>query len=294
MVVNEGIQYIFNHDFHVHTAYSPCARDKSQATPLGMIKEAERLSIKTIGLSDHFAQFPPYPLPKWENSGKEMVESLRQDIQRISTPIQILIGVESDLLEEGKLSITKAYAANLDYVIISASHFHLPGIKKPTSTKGVSIAEHYVNMLKAALEFDFISIIAHPFKTPKNAWGSPMEYMKYVPTRELYEIADKAKQQKIAMEINGHLGQDQEYFESIKSFISICKEVGTRFSYGSDAHHKNDLHPSPEIIRTIKELNLEYEDFLTTDELIDNHRRNTLHDQFSNVEQKTQFKVTKK
>jgi histidinol phosphatase-like PHP family hydrolase len=272
VVYIEEFQNIFYHDFHVHTAYSPCARDKSQATPLVMIKEAERLGIKTVGFSDHFAQFPPYPLPKWENSGKEMIASLRKDLQRINTPIQILIGVESDLLEEGKLSINKEYAAGLDYVIISASHFHLPGIKKPSSTKIISIAQHYVNMLKAALEFDFISIIAHPFKTPKNALGSPMEYIEQIPQREYYEIAEKALKQGIAMEINGQLGLDQEYLAAIKPFVSVCKEVGVKFSYGSDAHHKKNLKPTTGIIQFIKSQNLSCEYFLTPNESIKIHQ----------------------
>lgn len=272
MDLDNEIQNIFYHDFHVHTAYSPCARDKSQATPLGMIREAERLSIKTVGFSDHFAQFPPYPLPKWENSGKEMIVSLRDDLQKIVTPIQILIGVESDLLEEGKLTIDKEYAADLDYVIISASHFHLPGIKKPSTTRKVSIAGHYVNMLKAALAYDFISIIAHPFKTPKNALGSPMEYMQHIPQKEYYEIAEKALKQGIAMEINGQLGLDQEYLQATKPFFSVCKEVGVKFSYGSDAHHKKHLEPTTGIIQFIKSQNLSYEDFLSPGELIKIHQ----------------------
>ena len=272
MVLNMEIQNIFYHDFHVHTAYSPCARDKSQATPLQMIREAERLGIKTVGFCDHFAQFPPYPLPKWEKSGKEMIASLREDLKKIGTPIQILIGVESDLIEPGKLTITKDYAENLNYVIISASHFHLPGIKKPPSTKIVSIARHYVYMLKAALEYDFISIIAHPFKTPKNALGSPMEYMQHIPQSEYYEIAEKAIKQGIAMEINGQLGLDHEYLQAIKPFVSVCKEVGVKFSYGSDAHHKMNLGPTNGIIQFIKSQILTYEDFLSPGELIKIHQ----------------------
>lgn len=201
-----------------------------------------------------------------------MIASLRRDLQKIDTSIQILIGVESDLVDEGKLTINKEYAADLDYVIISASHFHLPGIKKPSSTKIVSIARHYVNMLKAALAYDFISIIAHPFKTPKNALGSPMEYMKHIPQKEYYEIAEKAVKQGIAMEINGQLGLDQEYLQAIKPFVFVCKEVGVKFSYGSDAHHKMNLGPTNGIIQFIKSQNLTYKDFLSPDELINIHQ----------------------
>jgi len=272
MVKDEELSSIFTNDFHVHTSYSPCAKIKAESTPLQMIRQSENLGIKTLGFTDHFAQFPPYPTPKWIDCGVEMIESLRNDIAKIDTPVQILIGVEADVIDKDKLSIDKKFAKELDYVVISASHFHLPGIKKPKSKTANEVAQHYVNMLKFALSFDFVSIIAHPFKTPNNALGSPMEYIKNIPMHEFYEIATIAKQQKIAMEINAHLGVDQEYLEAIKEFIAVCKEVGVKFTYGSDAHNKKGLIPTKGILNALNKLNLTPTDFLKTDELIQNHK----------------------
>jgi HisJ family histidinol phosphate phosphatase len=263
---------IFFHDFHVHTSYSDCAKIKSEAAPNRMINQAEKLGIKTIGFTDHFAQFPPYPTPKWANCGIQMIDSLRKDIKNIDSPIQILIGVEADVINPQKLSIDKTFASQLDYVTVSASHFHLPGIKKPGTMNVNAIAQHYLTMIKAALTFDYISVIAHPFKTPKNVFGSPNEYMDIIPRKDLYEIAEMAKQQQIAMEINGILGLDMNYFQAVKEFLLICKEIGVRFTYGSDAHHRKQLEPSPGFYQIVNELNLSVEDFLTPEELIGIHR----------------------
>jgi histidinol phosphatase-like PHP family hydrolase len=201
-----------------------------------------------------------------------MIESLQNDIAKINSPVQILIGVEADVVAKDKLSIDKSFANELDYVIVSASHFHLPGIEKPESTNMLDIAQHYVNKLKIALSFDFVSIIAHPFKTPYNPLGSPLDYLNKIPVDQLYEIAAISKQKKIAMEINAILGTDQEYLTAISKFIAVCKEVGVKFTYGSDAHNKTALMPSRGIEKAINALNLKPSDFLCTDELIHNHR----------------------
>jgi len=272
MLRDEKLSPIFANDFHVHTSYSPCAKIKSEATPLEMVGKSEELGMKTIGFSDHFVQYPPYPTPKWKDCNVKMIESLQNDVVKIHTQVQILIGVEADVVAKDKLSIDKRFAKELDYVIVSASHFHLPGIEKPKSTNILDIAQHYVNRLKIALCFDFVSIIAHPFKTPYNPLGSPLDYLNKIPLGQLYDIAKISKQKKIAMEINAILGIDKDYLTAISDFIAVCKEVGVKFTYGSDAHNKTALVPSSGIEKAINALNLKPSDFLKTNELIQNHK----------------------
>lgn len=259
---------VFAHDFHVHTHYSVCARDKENARPLRMLQRAQSLGIQTVGFTDHFAQHPPYATPKWKDCGSEIINGLRQEIEDISTPVRVLIGCEADLIDPQTLSMDREYARGLDYVVLSASHFHLPGIQQPESLDVAAVARHYTDALRAALAFDFVSIIAHPFKTPFNALGSMDGYMAKISDETLYEIADKARRARVAMEINAHLGRDQEYLRTIKRFIRICLEVGVRMTYGSDAHHLKDLGPYPGIEQAMKSLELVPEHFLTPDELL--------------------------
>ncbi len=259
---------IFKNDFHVHTHHSVCAKEKSKAHPSCLLKRAQRLGMETVGFTDHFAQHPPLATPKWAHCGIEMIAALREEVAEIDSPVRVLIGCEADLLDEHTLSIERDYARELDYVVVSASHFHLPGIKQPQSALTVAVAEHYITMLKSALSFDFISIIAHPFKTPFNVLGSIDGYMSKISDEALYDIARKAKQQRIAMEINALLGRDTEYLLAIKRFFGICKDVGVRFTYGSDAHHVKNLGPYPGIKKAIQYLALKPQDFLTTDQLL--------------------------
>lgn len=255
-------------DFHVHTHYSVCARDKQNSHPLRILNHAQDIGMETIGFTDHVAQYPPYATPKWKNCNIEIINSLRRDIERIFTAVQVLVGCEADVIDKNMLSIDQNFAKELDYVMVSASHFHLPGIKQPKSTRVSTVANFYVDSLLIALQFDFVSIIGHPFKTPFNALG-PMEgYMSHISDKELKKIAETAKQRCIAMEISAWLARDPEYLHTIKRFINICQDTGVRFSFGSDAHHQKDIGLSAGMEQTITVLGLEPNDFLTADELI--------------------------
>jgi len=266
--LRKKVNEIFKNDFHVHTYYSVCAREKSKATPFCMLERAQNLGMETVGFTDHFAQHSPYATPKWADCGTEMIAALRRDVEDIHIPVRVLIGCEADVINGNTLSIERDYARELDYVMVSASHFHLPGIKQPESRKASAVARHYVAMLQTALAFDFVSVIAHPFLTPFNALGPIEEYMSKIPDEALYAISRKAKQQRIAMEINAQLGRDSEYLHATERFFGICKEVGVRFTYGSDAHHVKNLGPYPGIKQAIRYLALQPKDFLTTEELL--------------------------
>ncbi len=258
---------ICKNDFHVHSHYSPCA-DKDNSYPNQILKYAEKTFMKTIGFTDHFAEYPPYATPKWANSGPEIITALRKEIECLSSPVRVLIGCEADVIAGNTLSISPEYAKELDYVVVSASHFHLPGIPKPVSGNILSTALHFINTMQTALNFDFVSTIVHPFKTLGDILGPIEEYMSMIPDRELYLVAEMAYKQKIAMEINSILARDPAYLYSIKRFLQICREVGVRFTYGSDAHRYMDVGYCIGMEDVFNYLELDQKQFLKADELI--------------------------
>jgi len=264
----DRLPHIFLNDFHVHTCYSICAIDKLNAQPRRIINYAQKLGMKSIGFTDHFAQYPPFATEKWKNCGPDIIYSLRNDISNITTQLDVLIGCEADVINGEIISIDHSFAQELDYIIISASHFHLPGVYKPKSTSATSIANHYVDALLFALSFDFVSIIAHPFLTPWHVFGTPSEYLSKISDKEFESIAFMAEKQQIAIEINAHLSRDPDYLYSITRFINICKELGVRFSYGSDAHIYYDIGFHPGMDQVICSLDLEPKDFLMPSDLL--------------------------
>ena len=258
---------IFENDFHVHTHHSPCAEDKFNAHPLRMLAHAESLGIKVIGFTDHFAQYPEEAIPFLAPCGPAIIDRLREELQANPTEVQALVGCEADQMALDALSIDAAYAERLDFVVVAASHFHLTGVQQPPSLEPRSVAEHFLAFLRAALEHGFVSAIAHPFYAPGNVLGDPETYMAQIRDAELYEIAELARENRIAMELNGHLGREPGYLRATKRFFQICRGVGVKLTFGSDAHHPRGLGSSPALEDAITFLGLGPDDFLSADEL---------------------------
>lgn len=259
---------IFENDFHVHTHHSPCAKDKFNSQPLRMLEHAESLGIKTIGFTDHFAQSPQEAIPVFKSCGPTIIDQLREELRGNRTSVRVLIGCEADQVTLNAMSINKEYAQQIDFVMVSASHFHLTGVQQPTSLEPRTVAEHYLAFLRKALEPEFVSVIAHPFYAPYNALGEPETYMAQIEDEELYEIAKLALRNKVAMEINGEMVAEAGYLRAMRPFYRICRQVGVRFTYGSDAHYLQKLGGSEAIMDVITSFGLGPDDFLSADELV--------------------------
>lgn len=266
------VNRIFKFDSHVHTYHSPCAKDKINSHPGRMLAQAESLGIDAIAFTDHFAQHAPYIHPVFEGCGPVMIEQLRREVMLSSSRIRVLFGCEADVVNLHSLSIEADYSRHLDFTMLCASHFHLPGVQQPECLEARCVAEHYMAFLRKALEQNFISVIAHPFYTPGYNLGSPNVFMPEIRDEEFHEIAVLAREKKIAMEVNGHLRWDSEYLRAIKKFFDICRKAGVRFTYGSDAHHSAGLKPTQAMEDAIRFLDLTPNHFLSPDELLNNSK----------------------
>ncbi len=235
-----------------------------------MLFQAERLGIDVIAFTDHFAQHAPYANPTFEGCGPLMIEQLRQEVMSNPTQVRVLFGCEADIVNLDCLSIDTDGVSRLDFVMLCASHFNAPGVQQPESVKPRQVAEHYLAFLRKALEQDFIAVLAHPFYTPGYNLGLPEIFMSEIGDQELYEMAELAREKSIAMEVNGHLGRDSGYLRAIKRFFDICRKVGLKFTYGSDAHHSAGLKPTPAMEDAIRFLDLAPSLFLSPDELLNN------------------------
>jgi len=259
---------ILENDFHIHTYLSPCAKDKLNSQPSRIISRAKTLGIKTIGFTDHFYQYPFQAPPAFSNNNWSIIEQLRNDISAIQTDVRVLVGCEADQVTLDTLSIEPALAQRLDYVIISASHFHLSTSQKPENLEPRTVAEHYLKFIRKSLEANFGFIIAHPFYTPGNTLGKPESYMNEIQDNELFEISELARDKRIAFEVNGHIDREPGYLLAVTRFFQISQKAGVKFTFGSDAHHMNDIGCSQLRLDAIKRLGLKAENFLSADELL--------------------------
>lgn len=92
--------------------------------------------------------------------------------------------------------------------------------------------------------------------------------MEQITDSQLIEIAELARDQQVAMDVNGHIDREPAYVLAIRRFFKICCEVGVKFTFGSDAHHLQKLGKSQALVDAITYFDLNEDDILSADELL--------------------------
>ena len=215
----------YRHNMHIHTFRSSCAHDEMVVAAI--VERAVGAGIETIGLVDHV------------NLGSQreiaFLAEDRRDVERLSTPLKVLVGAEVTMLSPRRPAMTPQQVQGLDFVMVSSNHYHLSDIvEQPPSRSPESIAEHGLAMLEGAIETGMTDIIAHPLVLTKVGWFAPDEIMRHFTPERLAPVLRKAADRRVAMELNPRLVERFPDFYTM--FIPACKEHGVRFALGSDAH----------------------------------------------------------
>ncbi|MBN1231088.1 MAG: PHP domain-containing protein [Anaerolineales bacterium] len=257
---------MFKNDTHCHTNYSPCG--KEDAFPLFMLEKAATCGLKTLAFTDHYADHPPHGNPDFVNCGYGMVEAIREEINGQETGVRVLFGCEADVLKPGDISISPLNAAKLDFVMVSASHFHLFSEEKRKAMSPREKAESFLEFLDYAVQIGFVNVIAHPFWTPCENMGKSHLYLKEIRDEEFRVIAEKAVANRVAMEVNSILGYNDSYRIGMKQFFQIYLAVGGKLTYGGDSHSVDRVGYTEPMVPVLRYLDLSPTDFLQPDQLI--------------------------
>jgi DNA polymerase (family 10) len=198
-------------DLHIHSNWSD-GRDKIEK----IAKKAKQRGYKYIGISDHFGNM------KIANAlNKKRLEKRNKEIDKLNKKIKgikILKGAEVDITPEGDLSADNKILRKLD-VIIASVHSKFKMSKKEMTDR----------ILKA-MDNKYVNIIGHPTG-------------RMIQQRQEYEldfekIFKKAKQKKIALEINSY----PERLDLSDRNIRRAVEKGVKLVINTDSHNKNNLN----------------------------------------------------
>jgi len=194
-------------DLHQHTSYSPCGIDVSMKKN---IEVAAAKGLRVIAFTDHGSVSEP----KWINKYFEELSSLKTD------NVEVLSGMEVDVDFNGNPVVKREILRKFD-VIVAAIH------KKPS---GVSLDQLYLwwkKTLIAVAEGGFALVIAHPTDIGWFKLTPPLEYC--------LEVIDVFKENGIAVEINYHHKDPNDYF------LSLCLKKGVKLTPTSDAHKLTEI-----------------------------------------------------
>ncbi len=197
-------------DLHTHTDCSD-----GDASPAQMIAAASTLGYSYLAITDHSHS-------TWTAGGlaPENVSEYVSAIRRLSlgqSALQVLVGVEVDILSDGSLDLPDSALSQFDIVIASIhSDFHLP-------------TETLLRRLDLALSNPLVNALAHPTgRLLHRRSGLP------IPQRALVEIA---RRHGVWIELNSN----PERLDLDASGVATCASLGVPVMISSDAHNTDDL-----------------------------------------------------
>lgn len=194
-------------DLHVHSDYSDGVSSIRE-----IAIKAKGLGYKYVAICDHSRSV------RYANGLEQ--ERLLQKIREISrlnedlNGIRVLAGAEVDILRDGDLDYPDEILSKLD-LVIAAIH--------------QGFRQNVTERICRALENRFVDILAHPTG-------------RLLSSREGYEVDIEKVMQKAA--VTGKALEINAYYDRLDLSDINCKrakELGCRFSIGSDAHSVQDL-----------------------------------------------------
>ncbi len=208
-------------DLHVHTRRSVCARPEMRLESI--VEVAAKRGLEFLGITDHVDAYV----------GPEILKETEKELAQLQTPLTVFLGCEADILAVGKHLVSEEMKTRLDYIMVSANHFHDPAVAQPQGTSPQAVARHFLEMFKYACSLSFVDVIAHPLVVFPNTFDT--RCLDFISDDDIADAVLLAHRNEIAIEVSPRgLDKDQRFFRV--RFLSICKEAGIKFAIGSDAH----------------------------------------------------------
>ena len=242
------MRYILDHDLHIHSGGSMCSGDPEQ-TPARILQYAADEGYSVVALTDHFWD-ETVPMPRggwgpdfytsqnWEHICKQL------PLPRHDT-IRFLFGAEVDMTLDGTVGIGPERLAQMDFLLISISHFHCTDftIRGEDAATPEGRARVLLDKLEQVLDrpLPWHKIGLAHLAGQKLGGGDPAnhcEVLRLVQGERLTALFRKAAALGVGIELNTatfNFGSEEEE-QAVIGFYAHAKECGCRFFFGSDAH----------------------------------------------------------
>ena len=174
------------------------------------IKVAVAKGLRVIAFTDHGFESEP----KWTEKYFKELSSLKTD------SIEVLPGIEVDVDFNGNPVVKREILKKFE-VVVAAVH------RKPSGLRLEQLYLWWKKTLIAVSEGGFALVIAHPTDVGWFKLEPPIDYC--------LEVIDAFKENDIAVEINYHHRDPNDYF------LSLCLKEGVKLTPTSDAHKLSEI-----------------------------------------------------
>ena len=249
------MRYMVDHDMHIHSGGSMCSGDPQQ-TPERILQYAVDEGFSVVALTDHFwDETVPMPTGGWgpDFYGPQNWPHICKNRPLPQKEgIRFLFGAEVDMTLDNTVGISPERLAELDFLLISISHFHCTDftIRGEDAATPAGRAQVLLDKLDALLQMSLpwhkISL-AH-LTGPKLGGGDPdahCEVLRLAQGDRLTALFKKAAALGVGIELNTAtfgFGNEAEE-QAVTAFYAHAKECGCTFTFGSDAHGAGQFAP---------------------------------------------------
>ncbi len=254
------------HDLHLHTSLSACCQ-LNDRTPASVIALAESMGVSTIGFADHIWANPGISPSEWYRpQNEEQISRLRSQLAEVSTPLRVLVGCEADMIAPGKFGIVPEFARTLDYVLLSCSHFHMKEfVAQPPTDAPSDLARQMLDFFRSGVASGLATSIAHPL-FPFGSRDKFAQAISSISDAELEDAFGLASEHGTALEITPvFIPPEIDPPFSIDTpvrFLSIARNMGCKFTFGTDAHDPAGQRRLPELAMVADMAGIHDEDVL--------------------------------
>jgi histidinol phosphatase-like PHP family hydrolase len=209
-------------DYHTHSCFSDGGA-QPESTPMSLVEAAQAAGLEALGITDHVNSPADWPLPGL----------VRQQVPTCYQGVRVYVGCEAEMHAPDELTIGPELAAELDYVIVSASHLYNPGVRLPPDLDAPRMAAYILELMNGAIASGLADIISHPFGVPWSEIKFP-ELAEAVDRDDLMRTAESAASRGVAFELNPAF---VTWVPDLAGWLfSRFLEAGAKLSIGSDAH----------------------------------------------------------
>lgn len=243
----EKNRWIQTAEYHTHTYYSDGKSSMEEN-----VKQAMRLGMKTIGISDHGYRHMGFGV-SYKEYPKMKDEVLR--LREKYPDITILLGVEANILDDtGLIDVDDHILQYVDYVM-AGYHFG------SSVTKLRGIRNHICNFIKPLKQFE----VEYNTKALINAMKQNDLFILTHPGDkgdvDIVEVAKAAKRTGTILEINAH------HCNLSKEQLLLIQGMDLRYSVGADAHHFSHIGSISNVLKTIEEVGLDVNSIINLEKI---------------------------
>jgi histidinol-phosphatase (PHP family) len=221
-------------DFHSHVVRSSARQ---------MAQTARMRGLRVLGLSEHVFQMSEGRAPLEHMPLEGPMLTIAQYIEAVQAAaydasLDVRLGLEVDFVPQKNEQI-QAALRGYDWDFLIGSVHEIDGQqfeqdRQRSQSEGEALWLRYYQLLRAAVQSGFFSLISHPVRL-----YTTNPYLPPTLDAEIEQLAAEATRQNVALEVNGY--DVLHYPHMVQRLVRACALHATPISVGSDAHKPKQI-----------------------------------------------------